>query len=88
MAHYHTALRLLGPSEELVERAAALTGLGDAATLAGAYPQAAQEAWRRSGDTTAAARAWHRRGQVYWRQEAVAEAHDAFERALECWAGG
>ncbi|MBC8077001.1 MAG: AAA family ATPase, partial [Chloroflexales bacterium] len=89
MAHYHTALRLLGPGGELAQRAAAFMGLGDAATLGGDYPeaaasyQAAQECWLQSGDAAAAARAWFRLGQVRWRQEAVTEAREAFERALE-----
>jgi predicted ATPase/DNA-binding CsgD family transcriptional regulator len=88
MAHYQTAVRLLGPDGEIAQRAAALTGLGDAATLAGDYPraaeayQAAQEAWLRHGDTATAARAWHRLGRVRWRQEMVAEAREAFARAL------
>ena len=60
MAHYRTAVRLLGPSGEIAQRASALTGLGDAATLAGDYRdaaeayQASQEAWLRSGDAMAA----------------------------------
>jgi tetratricopeptide (TPR) repeat protein len=88
MAHYRTALHLLRPSTDLVHQAEALVGLGDAAILAGDYPQAAeaydtaQEVWLRSGDARAAARTWHRLGMVRWRQEAVAEARDAFERAL------
>jgi predicted ATPase/DNA-binding CsgD family transcriptional regulator len=89
MAHYRTAIRLLGPSAEPAPLATALIGLGDAATLGGEYLQAAdsyhaaQETWLRSGDTQAAARAWHRLGQVRWRQEAVTEAREAFEHALE-----
>lgn len=89
MMHYRNALRLLGPGGNLAQRATALMGLGDAATLGGDYHeaaeayQAAQECWLQSGDATAAARAWYRLGQVRWRQEAVAGAREAFERALE-----
>jgi DNA-binding CsgD family transcriptional regulator/tetratricopeptide (TPR) repeat protein len=89
MEHYRTAVRLLGPSGNIAQRASALTGLGDAATLAGDYRQAAeayhaaQEAWLRGGDAATAARAWYRLGRVRWRQEAVAGAREAFERALE-----
>lgn len=89
MLHYRTAIRLLGPSGELAQRATALIGLGDAATLVGDYRaaadayQAAQEAWLRSGHAVASATAWHRLGRLRWRQEAVAGAREAFERALE-----
>jgi predicted ATPase/DNA-binding CsgD family transcriptional regulator len=88
LAHYRTAVRLLGPSGDAAQRASALTGLGDAATLAGDYPQAAEayqaakETWLQNGDTVAAARVWHRLGRVRWRQEAIGEAREAFERAL------
>jgi DNA-binding CsgD family transcriptional regulator len=89
LRHYQTAVRLLGPGGEPARRAAALAGLGDAATLAGEYLQAgeayraAQGAWLEGGDTDAAARTWYRLGRVRWRQEAVAGARDAFARALE-----
>jgi DNA-binding CsgD family transcriptional regulator len=89
MGHFRAALRLLGPSGEDARRAEALLGLGDAATLGGDYAQAAeayrgaQAAWLRGGATPAAARAWHRLGRARWRQEAVADARAAFERALE-----
>jgi DNA-binding CsgD family transcriptional regulator/tetratricopeptide (TPR) repeat protein len=87
--HYRTAVRLLGPGEDGAQRALALTGLGDAATLRGDYALAAEAhqgaaaAWWRSGDARSAARAWHRLGRVRWRQEAVGDARAAFERALE-----
>lgn len=42
MAHYRTAVRLLGASDAPSQRAAASLGLGDAATLAGEYPEAAE----------------------------------------------
>jgi DNA-binding CsgD family transcriptional regulator/tetratricopeptide (TPR) repeat protein len=88
-AHYQTALRLLGPRGERAQRAAALMGLGDSATLAGDYPQAAdayqaaQEVWLQQGDTVAAATSARQLGRARWRQEAVTEASDAFEQALE-----
>ncbi|HXF62291.1 MAG TPA: AAA family ATPase [Caldilineaceae bacterium] len=88
ITHYRTALQLLHSSGDHAQRAVALAGLGDAATLAGDYAQAAeaylaaQEAWLRAGDAAAAARAWRRLGAVRWRQEAVTEAKEAFERAL------
>jgi predicted ATPase/DNA-binding CsgD family transcriptional regulator len=88
VAHYQTAVRLLGPGGEPAQRAAAFTGLGDAATVAGDYREAAaayeaaQAAWLECGDAAAAAGAWRRLGRVRWRQEAVAEARAAFERAL------
>lgn len=91
MAHYRTAVRLLDTSGESdpEQQATALSGLGDAATVAGDYPQAsdayheAQAIWLRTGNTAAAAQAWHELGRVRWRQEAVAGARDAFERALD-----
>jgi ATP/maltotriose-dependent transcriptional regulator MalT len=88
LAHYRVALRLLDPDRELPQRTEALMGLGQAATLVGDYSEAAvayqeaQEIRLRSGDPAAAARAWHLLGQVRWRQEAVADARAAFERAL------
>ncbi|MBC8163973.1 MAG: hypothetical protein H7Z42_22415, partial [Roseiflexaceae bacterium] len=87
LANYRTAVRLLGPSAEAAQHASALQGLGDAATLAGDYRaageayRAAQENWLRCGNRVAEARSWHRLGQIYWRQEAVAAACTAFERA-------
>lgn len=88
VAHFRTALRLLATGEDVRRQAEAWSGLGDAATLAGDYPQAAeayhaaQVAWARSGDATASAKAWHQLGKVCWRQEAVAEARHAFGQAL------
>ena len=89
IAHFRTALRLLSPSGESRQRASALMGLGDAATLAGEYPQAAeayqaaQASWLHSGDARAAARAAYRLGRVRWRQEALVDARAAFERAMQ-----
>ena len=89
MAHYRAAIDLLTGSDDEARRTAALLGLGDAATLAGDYRQAAdsyaaaQAAAGRAGDRAAMARAWRRLGAVRWRQEAIAEARTAFERALE-----
>jgi DNA-binding CsgD family transcriptional regulator/tetratricopeptide (TPR) repeat protein len=88
MAYYRTALRLLGAAGEASARATALGGLGDAATLAGDYTQAAtayrtaQALWLDMGDSAAAARAWLGLGKVRRRQEAVTEARTAFEQAL------
>jgi DNA-binding CsgD family transcriptional regulator/tetratricopeptide (TPR) repeat protein len=88
IAHYRTADRLLESSGDDRSRAVALTGLGDAATLGGDYPlaaeayQLAQALWRRGGDATASARAWRGLGRVRWRQEMVTEAHDALVRSL------
>jgi DNA-binding CsgD family transcriptional regulator len=88
MAHYRTALRLLGDGD-LSRRAGALQGLGDAAMLAGDYPQAAEvyraatAAFLQAGDTRGAAGASHRLGRALWRQEAGAAGKGAFERALE-----
>jgi predicted ATPase/DNA-binding CsgD family transcriptional regulator len=93
-AHFQVALRLLEAEGDDPSRAAALTGLGAAATQAGAYPAAAeayldaQQTWLRSGDAHAAARAWHELGRVRWRQEAISEARAAFERALELFGPG
>jgi DNA-binding CsgD family transcriptional regulator/tetratricopeptide (TPR) repeat protein len=89
IAHYWTALHLLGPEGDIAQRAAAWLGLGDAATIAGDYRQAAeayeatQRLWLRIGDVASAARAWRGLGRVRWRQEAVAEAREAFAQALE-----
>jgi predicted ATPase/DNA-binding CsgD family transcriptional regulator len=88
VAYFRTALRLLEPGNDVYRQAEAWSYLGEAATLAGDYPQAAeayqmaQAAWLRSGDTAAAAREWHQLGKVRWRQEAVVEAGQAFEQAL------
>jgi DNA-binding CsgD family transcriptional regulator/tetratricopeptide (TPR) repeat protein len=72
-AHFRTAIGLLGATGEPAQWAPALTGLGDAATLIGDYAQAV-EAHRA---------ACLRLGRAQWRQEAVAGAERAFERALE-----
>jgi DNA-binding CsgD family transcriptional regulator/tetratricopeptide (TPR) repeat protein len=88
MAHFRTALRLLGDGEH-DRRAAALTGLGDAAALAGDYPQAggacaaAVDAFLLGGNLNGAAGASRRLGRVRWRQEVGSEAVEAFQRALE-----
>ena len=91
MQQFATVVRLLGPGSDRVERAAALSGLGDAATLTGKYAEAvaayleAQEEWLKQGDQMAAARAWQRMGIAHWRQEAVEDARRAFERALDLY---
>jgi predicted ATPase/DNA-binding CsgD family transcriptional regulator len=87
-AHYQTAVRLLESDGDPVRRSEALMGLGNAATLAGAYDRAvdafqqAQAFWHQLSNAKAEAGAWMRLGRVYWRIEAVAQARDAFERAL------
>jgi predicted ATPase/DNA-binding CsgD family transcriptional regulator len=87
LAHYRTALRLLSNDAEISQLTSTLMGLGDAATLAGEYAQAA-EAYQSCvniwplDNPVGAADAWRRLGQVRWRQEAVIEAREAFERAL------
>jgi predicted ATPase/DNA-binding CsgD family transcriptional regulator len=86
MAHYRTARRLLGSDGASDQYTSVLMRLGDAAILAGDYPQAAaayQEAAHQRGEPISSARAWRRLGQVRWRQEAVAGAREAFERSLE-----
>lgn len=86
MAHYQTALRLLGPNGD--GRQTALLGLGSAALLAGDYQQAADsfaaahQLASQHGTPTQAAHALRRIGEVRWRQEQIAAAQTAFERAL------
>jgi ATP/maltotriose-dependent transcriptional regulator MalT len=86
---FENALSLLGSAGDADQRAAALSGLGRAATLCGDYERAAgayrevRDVWLRGGDTRAAARAWHELGRIRWRQEATTEARDAFRRALD-----
>ena len=64
-------------------------GAGQAATLTGDYPLAAeaylaaQAAWLGIGDTRAAARVWYPVGRLRWRQEAGAQALEAFQRSQE-----
>ena len=88
LTHFHTAVRLLSPDGDPAQRAAALMGLGDAAILTGDYVQAveayqaSQEAWLRNDDGVTAATVWYRLGKVRWRQELVAGAREAFDRAL------
>jgi predicted ATPase len=90
MVQFQTAMQLLDTNSDDAQRAAALHGLADAATLAGEYSTAAaayhsaQEQWLRSGQVAAAARAWHQLGRVRWRQEAVADALAAFQHAQIC----
>lgn len=88
VAHFRTALQLLGPAGFYDARVAALMGLGDGATLQGHYAEAG-EAFQSAlvdclqhGDRLAAARACLRLGQIRWRQEAVNEARDTFAQAL------
>jgi predicted ATPase/DNA-binding CsgD family transcriptional regulator len=89
MAHYQTALEMMGRDDDAAARAAALMGLAAAANLAGEYEsaatayRAAQEAWLELDDRPAAARAWLQLGQIYWRRESIAEALDAFEHGLK-----
>lgn len=88
VAHFRTALQLMGAAGTYTAREAALIGLGDSATLQGDYAgaaeafQAALSACLQHGDRSAAARACLRLGQIRWRQEAVNEAHEAFTQAL------
>ncbi len=88
IAHFRTALQLLGPAGPWDTQVTALMGLGDGATLQGDYGAAA-EAFQAAlacclqlGDHLAAARACLRLGQIHWRQEAVSKAHEAFTQAL------
>jgi DNA-binding CsgD family transcriptional regulator/tetratricopeptide (TPR) repeat protein len=88
MVHYGTAVRLLGNTDS-TRHAEALTKLGEASTLGGFYPQAAEafEAARdellRMGDVAGAARASRRLGLVHWRQEAGLQAAAAFGQSLD-----
>lgn len=91
MEHYRSALRLAPGNEHAADRIEALTGLGAAATQAGIFTQAigayrrvCDEAMR-SGDTETAARAWTELGRVYWRQESITRARQAFRRAIELY---
>jgi DNA-binding CsgD family transcriptional regulator/tetratricopeptide (TPR) repeat protein len=87
--YYRAAADLLVDRHDDGRRVAALLRLGEAATLAGDFFQAAESyqaasaAAAAAGDTAAAARAWHGLGLVWWRQEMPRQAASAFERALE-----
>lgn len=89
LAHYRTAVHLLGPGGDPSQRASALASLGHAANLAGDYAQAAeaylaaQDAWLRVGNL-AAAGAWHRLGRVRWRQEVVDAARKRSSAPWSC----
>lgn len=87
MAHFRVAARLAG-DDQPSKRSEALMGLGEAATLAGDYPQAVEaysdagEAWQKGGNVAAATKAFHALGRVHRRQESSLGAKNAFERAL------
>jgi tetratricopeptide (TPR) repeat protein len=90
VAHFETALELLGPGASTAQqRAVILSRVGEAASALGNYERAADAydaapgLWYSSGDIAAAASAMHRLGRVRWRQERVDSARLAFERALE-----
>lgn len=89
--HFQTVLELMPVSD--TRRGDLWMKLGDATMLSGDYNQSteayreAQEVLLRNGETIGAARAWYHLGKVYWRQEAVAEAQAAFERALKLFVG-
>jgi DNA-binding CsgD family transcriptional regulator/tetratricopeptide (TPR) repeat protein len=86
LAHFRTALGVL--DADSARRGDLLVGLGDAALLIGmeaeavAAFEAAQTWFEQRGERVAAARAAHRLGQTWWRQEAIPAARDAFETAL------
>jgi DNA-binding CsgD family transcriptional regulator/tetratricopeptide (TPR) repeat protein len=86
MTHYQTALRLIEPNDPT--RGDFLLGLGEAAVLASAEPQAVvafegAEVWFRDrNDTVRAAQAAHLRGLAWWRQEDIARSRTALEAAL------
>jgi DNA-binding CsgD family transcriptional regulator len=89
VAHFRSALTLLGEAGEPATRAATLMGLADGATLAADYAAAtealteARDTWRQAGHPAGAATALLRLGKVYWRQERLEDARQAFERALQ-----
>ena len=85
MAHYRTALDLVGPDHP--ERGDLLLTFGEAAIVAdddaSIAALSAAEAWFRArNDRRAAARATRRLGEAHWRRERAAEARTAFELAL------
>jgi DNA-binding CsgD family transcriptional regulator len=89
LGYFRSAADLLAGRQDDTRRAAALSGLGEAATLAGDYRlavesyRAAAETAQEAGDAAGAARGWRRLGAVLWRREAVQEAQTALARALE-----
>ena len=86
MAHYRATLGLIDAKD--ARRGEVLLGLGEAAMLAGSEREAvgaleAARAWfHEAGDEVGAARAAHRLGRAWWRQEAIDQAKAAFESAL------
>ncbi len=88
IGYFRAASTLLSDGHDEVRHARALLGLGDAATLAGDYPQAAESyaaaatTAMNADDPAAAARAWRGLARVRWRQELPREAVAAFERTL------
>lgn len=86
LEYYRSALQQSAPDDLL--RGQLLLGLGEAALLGGCEREAAESfaasrSWfEAAGDRVAAARAAHRLGLAYSRQEAIPEARAAFETAL------
>ncbi len=85
MTHYQTALNMISPSDP--RRASLLLGLGEAAMLAEAEPMAveanalAQALFEKANEPIWAARAAHRLGHAWARQEAITQAKAAYESA-------
>jgi tetratricopeptide (TPR) repeat protein len=86
MAHYRTALTLLG--EDDPRRGACLLGLGEAALLAGSFRDAigafgaALDWWLRALNSVAAGRAALGLGRAHWRLEEIGSARAVLERAV------
>jgi predicted ATPase/DNA-binding CsgD family transcriptional regulator len=86
LTHYRTAVKLIDSADP--RRGHLLLCLGEAALLANAEQeavsafQAAQTWFQQAGDIASAARAAHRLGQAYWRQETLPATRAAFETAL------
>ncbi len=84
-AHYQTALRLMSTQD--AHWAAVLIGLGEAASLAGDERQAVEayapacDWFEAAGDHLSAGKASLYLGRAHWRQEAIAQARAALERA-------
>jgi DNA-binding CsgD family transcriptional regulator len=87
LSHYHTAFDLLKPGDR--RRGELLLTLGEVALMAGKEAEAesmyqAAQSWFVQGEQREAmARAVHGLGRAYWRQDKRAEAHTAFEQAIE-----
>jgi DNA-binding CsgD family transcriptional regulator/tetratricopeptide (TPR) repeat protein len=83
--HFRTALDLIDRSD--ATRGELLMGLGESAELAGTESAAvaafaeARQWFDDRDDALGAARAAHRLGRAWWRQEEIAQAREAFERA-------